>query len=388
MENKKVTFVIKSSKLCNLRCRYCYEYAELGNRTSIAPEQLNQMYTHIASYYRQFDYPVEIEFVWHGGEPLLFPPDYYWRTFDNQKRIFSGLSNTIIVNSVQTNLTVLKKEHIRLLRNGFDSVGVSLDLFGGLRIHKNGLNSQPNVLNNMKILSLENIKFGCVTVLTQLNLPYIKEIYNFYETRNISFRLLPLFDGAFDGQHHGYEINHLEILNALRIVFDLWLASKSRVKVQPITEYIQQLIHYYMPNKQPSYYDKRKWESIYLVNVDGNIYSYADAYNPTLTHGNLFTTPLENIVREFMHLKAIESAEKRINSVCTSCSYFGSCTGYPMAEESIGYNQIDEDGRANCTYVKDFMKYIDMRFKQVGIINPITRKLNLKSALSTERQLV
>lgn len=86
MENKKVTFVIKSSKLCNLRCRYCYEYAELGNRTSIAPEQLNQMYTHIASYYRQFDYPVEIEFVWHGGEPLLFPPDYYWRTFDNQRQ--------------------------------------------------------------------------------------------------------------------------------------------------------------------------------------------------------------------------------------------------------------------------------------------------------------
>jgi len=121
-----------------------------------------------------------------------------------------------------------------------------------------------------------------------------------------------------------------------------------------------------------------------LGNFDGNVYSYADVYNTEFIHGNLFTSSLKEIVRGRTHLKAIESAEKRMKSVCNLCSYFGSCSGYPMAEESIMYNQVDKDGNADCTYVKKILKYIDIRFKQVGIINPITHKINLKRVFPTE----
>lgn len=39
-------------------------------------------------YYRRFDFDLEIQFVWHGSEPLLHSPDYYWQTFDRQQEIF------------------------------------------------------------------------------------------------------------------------------------------------------------------------------------------------------------------------------------------------------------------------------------------------------------
>ena len=143
--SRQVQFVIKSSKLCNLRCRYCYEFAELGDRAAMTLEQLDTMYRHIASYYRRFDFDVEIQFVWHGGEPLLHSLDYYWQTFDRQQDIFGDRAR-YVTNVVQTNLTTLNQERLDLLAQGFDGVGVSIDLFGGLRTRQTGNDSVLTVL--------------------------------------------------------------------------------------------------------------------------------------------------------------------------------------------------------------------------------------------------
>ncbi|MGJ5632658.1 radical SAM protein [Nostoc sp. CALU 1950] len=371
---RKVQFVIKSSKFCNLRCRYCYEFLELGNKAAITLEQLEQMYKHIASYYLKLAHPVEIEFVWHGGEPLLQPPDYYWQTFEQQQQVFAELRGNV-TNTVQTNLTILNKESIQLLKNGFDSVGISIDLFGGLRVNKANIDSQKKVLANMNRLEKENISFSCITVLTKLNLPYVQEIYKFYESRNISFRILPLFNGAFDGQHTGFEIDDNDVLKAFCTLVDLWMESDQLVVVSPIVEYIAQILHYYTPNCEPYFYNKLEWESIYLVNVNGDVYSYADAYNPNFCHGNLFTTSMEEIVLGIGHQKAIAAAEKRIISTCTSCRYFGSCTGYPVAELSISYNQIDKQGKIYCVREKEVLQHIEIRLIQAGIIDPINGSL-------------
>lgn len=370
-----VQFVIKTSKFCNLRCRYCYEYSELGNRTSIDSSQLEKMYQHIFSYYSQLDHPVQIDFVWHGGEPLLNSPDFYWNTFEQQKQIFGEMISSV-ANTVQTNLTVLNNERIRLLKNGFDSVGVSVDLFGGMRVNQSERDSLPIVLKNMDILRAEQIPFGCITVLTKLNLPYIRKIYNFYEEMQLSFRLLPLFKGSFEGQHQGFEIDPHEVLSALCELADMWLESEKVVLVQPIIEHIEKILYRYIPNAKPFYYDKRKWESIYLVNTNGNVYSYSDAYDG-LSHGNIFTTSLGDLVKGRSHQKIIAAAEARMTATCSKCTYFGSCSGHPVAEGSCEYNELDDNGAIRCIVTQGLLKHIELRLKQAGIINSQTGELLL-----------
>lgn len=149
-KRRLVQFVVKTSKHCNLRCRYCYEYAGLADKAAITIEQLGDMFRNIANYYRKLDFPVDIEFVWHGGEPLLQHPSFYWQAFDLQHQIFDR-HNDYITNTVQTNLTLLDRERLRLLAEGFDSVGVSIDLFGGLRVYETELESQDRVLKNMDL---------------------------------------------------------------------------------------------------------------------------------------------------------------------------------------------------------------------------------------------
>jgi uncharacterized protein len=384
---RKVQFVIKTSKLCNLRCRYCYEFAELHEKERMTLEQLDQLYTHIVSYYRQLEYPAHIELVWHGGEPLLTEPEFYWQTLARQKQIFGELA-AHVTNQVQTNLTVLNQERLELLKTGFDGVGVSLDLFGGLRVNQSGHDSLPRVLKHLDQLRDWQIPYGCITVLTKNNLPYIREIFQFYEGLQVSsFRLLPLNNGAYVDQHAAYDISTDQVITAFKTLFELLLQGERAFQVDPISRFLNQVLHYYLGDKDrgttsAQFYNRREWESIFVVNVNGDLFSYGDAYQPDLCQGNLFKTPLAEIMQGLNRERSIRATEKRIASVCQTCRFYGSCDGYAVAEESQIHNLVDAEGRAECIVEKAMLRYIETRLMEIGVINPVTAKFNFPKAVN------
>jgi uncharacterized protein len=75
-----VTWIIKASKFCNLRCRYCYEWHELAQRKRISPEQWRKILQAARRYAElqreRFAEPASTRIVWHGGEPILLPMSY------------------------------------------------------------------------------------------------------------------------------------------------------------------------------------------------------------------------------------------------------------------------------------------------------------------------
>src|SRR5204862_1126781 len=101
---------------------------------------------------------------------------------------------------------------------------------------------------------------------------------------------------AYEDQHRGYEITHDEIVSGLQAVFEELLSRDVSIRVEPIHRYINQVIQHHTPGAASVFYNKREWESIYIIDVNGDLYSYADAYDPNLTHGNLFQSPMHNIV--------------------------------------------------------------------------------------------
>src|SRR5262249_24096471 len=101
-------FVMKISKYCNLRCTYCYEYRELGNKERMSLHTIGQIFEHIIAYADANRYE-SASFVWHGGEPFLIPLDYYDAIGQLQREMFADKVPTW--NVVQTNLTVLTDRH-------------------------------------------------------------------------------------------------------------------------------------------------------------------------------------------------------------------------------------------------------------------------------------
>ena len=65
----QVNWTVKASKLCNLRCAYCYEWDELANRAQITPGQWEHIFAAAFRYHRlqqaRFGEPGRTIIIWH-----------------------------------------------------------------------------------------------------------------------------------------------------------------------------------------------------------------------------------------------------------------------------------------------------------------------------------
>lgn len=366
-----IQFVVKVSKFCNLRCKYCYEFEELGRQESMSREDLRRMYTHIRDYYAERDLAdgkrTEIKFIWHGGEPLLLRPSYYWDTFKDQGEIFGD--QLAVTNLVQTNLTKLDQERIALLRDGFDDVGVSVDLFGGLRVNAGGQDSQDKVLRNMQVLREAGVNFAAITVLSGANIAHVESIFRFYEKTKVPFRILPLFPGAWEGQVASFELTSGQVTTALKRMVDLWLESPNTVSITPLVRDVKTVMRY-LAKDSPRYFNKRSWTPTVLVDTSGDCYSYGDPYQDrNWTLGNLFRSPLRDIIEGPAFDKSARAAEERMAANCMKCKYFGACDGYPIAEDGGSYRELTPENVRRCVVERDVLEHIERRLRATGLVH-------------------
>lgn len=87
--------------LCNLTCSYCYTPKQAGLKC-MSEETLRDavdFFCHDQKY---------VEFIWHGGEPLLAQIDFYRKAVEcQQKWVSTGVR---VVNFIQTNATLVTEE--------------------------------------------------------------------------------------------------------------------------------------------------------------------------------------------------------------------------------------------------------------------------------------
>ncbi len=353
-ERRVVQFVVKVSKLCNLRCRYCYEFAELSKKDRMTPSRLAAMYRHIAGYFdtrdRRDGVATTVQFVWHGGEPLLVEPDFYWRTFADQREVF-GPAGIEVRNSVQTNLVVLDDERIRLLADGFDGVGVSVDFFGSQRVNLAGRDSHVAVLANMARLRGAGVDFGCISVLTRENLAHLDDIAAYHDREGRHFRVLPLFDAATKEQTAALALTVDEETAALCRLADLWLENPDRITPPaPLVGYVAAAARAVAGAPHRAYYSRRDLPWVILVNTNGDCYTQGEPYgDPDWSIGNLFDTPLAEILAGEAFARNAEESERRQAANCLSCPMFGHCDGVPVAEADFRARDRDAAGVLACT---------------------------------------
>lgn len=364
-----VQFVIKVSKFCNLRCSYCYEFDELGDPRRMSLTQIEYMFAHIAAYYRAVAPRAQIRMIWHGGEPLVQDVDYYRAIFGLQEKHFEGLN---VSNLLQTNLTLLDEDRIELLRK-FDSVGVSIDLFGEHRLNIAGKSSQARVLHNMRRLNEAKIDYGCITVLTSRNIDQLDRIFRFYEEMGLFARVLPLFN-ADQAQNENHSLNAEMVTAALCRVVDLTLASERSRGIAPVHELINDVVSYKLSTREYSVYDRGAWESLIIVNTDGLLYAQADAYTEGRSWGNIFHHPLGQLIGSVQHQQSVERTNHRIaRGGCLDCGHLRThCSGFPIGEDHRGYSDAMHNGRPICVVERRVLDHIVMRLDQYEAERPGT----------------
>ena len=159
--SESVTLIMKATRLCNLRCDYCYDWRAEKNQI-MSFEVLAHT---IARVLRHQEHRV-VEFVWHGGEPTLLGMEFFERAMLLQARF--RRTGQIVRNTIQTNATRVDGEWADFLARHDFEVGVSIDgpeaIHDRTRLYANGKPSWSDVRTGLRTLVDRGVNVGVLMV--------------------------------------------------------------------------------------------------------------------------------------------------------------------------------------------------------------------------------
>lgn len=358
---KKVEWIIKASKLCNLRCRYCYEWEELSHTDRIDFGLWKKILFAIRDY-RLMHESIHDErlysgIIWHGGEAMIQPIAYWRKIMELQANIFppEWLMDGTISNSVQTNLYAVSDEQINFFREFNIHVGVSCDFVPGARLSAGGEETEVRVLKNLQRLEEAGIPFGVITVLAAHTRPVLKSIHDNFMSRQTGFRILPLYKGPDSRPIEGLGFSNAEIVEALKEIFIHWFESGCVNDVAPLSDYLWVTVMKMLKIKGNVSERFNLDELAIIVNTDGKLHEAGYRFgDEDKYYGDLSTQTLKEIFDSKRYKESVDAFTVDQKRICGDCSYLGFCnTFFAFAVPDGGRNE----GR--CQWAKPMMQFIE-----------------------------
>jgi len=159
--NRSLIVITKVISACNFACRYCD--ADIYSNQRISIDTVSNIIK------KALDYADYVEFVWHGGEPLLMGIHFYEEVVELQKKF--KRENQVIMNSIATNGTLISQEWVDFFKANDFHVGVSLDgppeVHNANRIFKSGQGSFEQMMRGIRLLKENGVEFGVLAVITK-----------------------------------------------------------------------------------------------------------------------------------------------------------------------------------------------------------------------------
>jgi len=178
----------------------------------------------------------QIVVAWQGGEPTLMGLDFYRRAIGIEKKYQKP--GVEILNTIQTNGTLINDEWCDLfLRNNF-LVGLSLDgpreMHDAYRVDKGGNPTFDKVMNAARLMQKHRVEFNILTAVNSANQDHPLEVYHFLrdEVGTHYIQFIPIVerinsDGR-TGFQEGSQVTHRTVNSEkwgrfLIDIFDEWV---------------------------------------------------------------------------------------------------------------------------------------------------------------------
>lgn len=167
---------------CNLACDYCYylekqKLYQNGDK-HVMSDQLTEVFIRE---YIQSQFGNEVNFTWHGGEPMIRPLSYYKKVVRWQRRYAEGKA---ILNCLQTNGTLLTPEWCRFLHDEGWLVGISIDgpqdMHDAYRMKRNGGPTWEKVIQGIEMLDRYEVEWNAMAVVNDITAARPLDFYRFF----------------------------------------------------------------------------------------------------------------------------------------------------------------------------------------------------------------
>ena len=177
------TLVIQPTPFCNIECTYCY----LPNRRDRSVMPRETLDTVFARVFASGWAAPALTVIWHAGEPLVLPVQYYREAFDRIER--ARPKDLSLRHSIQTNGMLITPEWCDLFKQYSVGVGVSLDgprhLHDAHRLTRSGRGTFDQTMRGVRLLREHGVPFHVITVLSERSLDDPHGLVDFYIAESI-----------------------------------------------------------------------------------------------------------------------------------------------------------------------------------------------------------
>lgn len=268
----------------------------------------------------------KINFVWHGGEPLLAGKNFFREIIKISEEL--SKKGFFVYNSLQTNATLIDNDFADLIKDGNFSTGTSIDgtveIHNTNRVYKNGKGTLRDIFSGINKLREKEILVDVICCVNKNNLPYPKKILNFFNKNNFKrIKFLQAQGKDQKGNILPFAVTGNEYAKFLSEIFEEWIKiDNPEIEIREIQSIINLL-----QEKDPE--DCMFLGQCYhylTIYPDGSVYP-CDSLEHTkeLYLGNI-KDGLPKIINSdrFLYLK---EKEQKIRRSCKKCEFYNLCKG-------------------------------------------------------------
>jgi uncharacterized protein len=331
-ERRLELLVIQPTPFCNLDCDYCY-LAHRSSTARMSPAVLRRTIEQVlASSFAREAFTI----VWHAGEPLVVPVEYYEQAFGIVRDVI-GSARIRVDHALQTNATLVNSQWCDFLKRRDVRVGVSVD--GPAFLHdlhrktRSGKGTHERVMQGIRCLQEHDVDFHVISVLTMDALDYPDELFAFYVSsgiRRVGFNIEEI-----EGVNRSSTLSPTEAATKLRAFMTRFLDLVER-QYDPLD--VREFRGFEQLITEGSDYLQRNQENtpLRILSVDwaGNFSTFSpellgvasDTYGGFYL-GNVMRDDLRLVEQTAKYVRMKEDVEAGVAGCRETCEYFGVCGG-------------------------------------------------------------
>lgn len=348
--------------LCNLLCSYCYtsglkKYVIKHRMRTETLKAVIDFFCHDQD---------NIEFIWHGGEPLLAGLKFYREVVEFQRKWKQ--QGKKIANFLQTNATLITPELTRFFSENDFLIGVSLDgpkeFHDQVRRYSTGKGSYDDVMRGIDLLRQAGIFNGIICGISTINHRFPKKILNFFIARNIKkLKFARIKSIGHCNDVSSLVVSPMQYSDFMIAIFDLWLElDDPEIEIRDIQSVVNLILG---GNRRECIY-MGKCDQFVTVYSDGSIYG-CDSFPKTdiLHFGSILDDPV--IIRSNSCLQNFQELLKKRKEHCRTCNWYFICKGGCAMD---CYKQLDsvEPLDEVCENLKRYFGHISAKIRSYNLV--------------------
>jgi uncharacterized protein len=324
--------VIQPTPFCNIDCRYCY-LPDRSNNAVVAEATLERLFSQVFA----ADWAEDgVTVVWHAGEPMVLPIDFYRRAFRLVDRLKPP--ELALTHAFQTNGTLIDDAWCEFFLAEQINVGVSVD--GPERLHdinrvtRAGRGTFARTIAGIRRLRRHAVPFHVISVLSAESLAAPHEMFDFYLSEGIDRICFNVEES--EGGHVSRSFGEAGVADSYyRFLREFWrLAASSPDRIAFIRE-IDDATRQVLRPKDTVFFNQLV-EPFAIISMDwaGNLATFSPellglknpAYDDFII-GNINRDRLVDLPQRPVLVRMLADINAGVELCRQSCEYFSVCGG-------------------------------------------------------------